>query len=292
MFRIRPTFLLLAALLVSLSACDLINPAEDIPAYIYIEPFEVQTTPAEGTNSAKITEAWLSVGPNFLGPYSLPALVPVLEQGEQEIVINAGIKDNGISSSPDIYPFYTPYTLVLDLQPNEVDTIKPVVTYKSSARFAINETFQTGGHLFKLVELGPEIQITSDGAFEGNSAIIQLTTDEPVVEIATNLSFDNILDNDIRVYVELNYRSDVPVIFGLTGLNNNSQGFGTRLYEPGFSAKSTWNKIYFNLSGTALQGQFESFRLAFFGFIPEDANGELTLDEAKIYLDNIKLIHF
>ncbi|NJL74770.1 MAG: hypothetical protein HC892_06765 [Saprospiraceae bacterium] len=63
-------------------SCDLINPAESIPAYLYITPFEfeIENTLRQGTGDQKITEAWVSIDGEFLGTYSLPALVPILKR--------------------------------------------------------------------------------------------------------------------------------------------------------------------------------------------------------------------
>ncbi len=284
-------FLLLLIGLASFAACDIINPSEEIPAYIYVESFELQTTASQGTNSAKITEVHLSVGPNFIGAFPLPALIPVLENGDQEVVLSAGIKDNGINSTPEIYPFYDTYETIVNLQPTEIDTLRPVIQYNPNAKFAFVEAFQSNGHIFQFNETGPQIMITSDGAFEDNSARIQLTRDQPEVEIATNLFFEDIYDTDLRLYLEVNYKSEVPVIFGLTGLTSSTQVLGSRLYNPGFSPKEVWNKIYFNLSGLDPLNEFNGYRVGFYGFIPEE-DGELTLEEANIWLDNIKLVHF
>jgi hypothetical protein len=284
-------FLLLLLAGLSFTACDVINPSEDIPGFIYVESFTVQPGAGQGTSSAKISEVWVSAGPNFLGAYSLPALIPILEEGETEIILSAGIKDNGVTSTPEIYPFYDTYETVIDLKPNEVDTISPVIGYKNNAKFAFNETFENNGHLFKLEQSGLPIEITPNGAFEGNSARILLNEDNPEVEIATNLSFSNLYSTSIAVYLEVNYKSDVPVIFGLTGLtSNNTQDLGIRLYDPGFRASAGWNKIYFNLSGLDPLNEFSSFRVSFLSVLSEDNDG--NLDEANIYLDNIKLLHF
>ncbi|MCB0638866.1 MAG: hypothetical protein KDC54_19695, partial [Lewinella sp.] len=68
--RIRTSFLLstLLAGCCLLPACDLINPEEPIPAYLYVAPFALNTAPnIEGSNSAKITEGWVFVNGEFLG---------------------------------------------------------------------------------------------------------------------------------------------------------------------------------------------------------------------------------
>lgn len=277
--------------LLSVTSCSLFDQEEAIPAYLYIEPLTLQTNAGQGSNSTKITEVWVSVDGDFLGAYSLPALLPVLEVGDQEVVLNAGIKDNGIASFPEIYPFYAPYSRTIDLQPNEVDTLRPVINYLNSAVFSMIEPFEVSSHYFQFVERGPAIQLVSEGAFEGNSAKIHLDTDNSEVQIATSTAFASLTDKDLRVYLEVNYRSDVPVVMGLSGLYQGESGFGIPTYLAGFSEKSNWNKIYFNLTDITAREDYDLYRVILYSEIPKEG-GNFTLEEADIWLDNIKLVHF
>jgi hypothetical protein len=284
--------LIAASIILVGSGCTLFDEKEPIPSYLYIEPFTVQTDPAEeGTNSAKVTEVWVNVNNDFLGAYILPALVPVLAEGDAEIVLNAGVRDNGISNTPEIYPFYAPFSEVRNLEPNVVDTIRPFVTYTDAARIPLIEDFEIENHQFQTVRQGPEIELFTDGGFEGQSARIHLDTINPAVEIGSNFAYAGLTDLDIRVYLEVNYKSDVPVIFGLAGINAGLPGFGAVNYQVGFTERSDWNKIYFNLSGITAQGQFDAYRVIFFSSIIA-ADGSLITEEADIWLDNIKLVHF
>ena len=93
--------LLITSLLFLLS-CEVINTEEDIPSIISIESIEV-----DGNHSSNITDAWVYIDNEFQGVFPLPANFPVLKTGELEIIIEAGIKKNGISSSRENYPFFT-----------------------------------------------------------------------------------------------------------------------------------------------------------------------------------------
>ena len=157
-----------------LSGCDIINPAEDIPAYLFVEAFTLETDPeTEGSNSARITEVWLTIDGQFRGAYSLPALIPVLKNGEAQVRLDAGIKENGVTATPDIYPFYEPWEGVVNLTPEVIDTIKPVIGYRDNAKFAFIEAFETNGHIFQNILQGESenrIQLTEADVFEGNSS--------------------------------------------------------------------------------------------------------------------------
>ncbi len=289
------TFLLGLLLLLG-SACDIINPAEDIPAYLYVPDIDLVTEPsAEGTDSEKITELWLSVNNDFLGAYSLPALIPILETGPTSIVLQAGIKDNGIVSTPDIYPYYERVERELDLQPNQTDTLRPAIGYSEETQFAFIETFERSGHLFKDVRRGVEdqFQLVTEGAFEnGQSARIKLDTANFVFEAATTERFSGLRDKSPFIYLEVNYRSDVPVIFGLVGFDANGlPSSAVAQLNPGFAPRQDWNKIYFNLSEIAAALNKEEYQVVLQAFLPVE-NGQFTRQSGSVWLDNIKLVHF
>lgn len=281
-----------ALFLGSFGSCDIVNPAEDIPAYVYIDTFRLETTVIQGSDSELITDGWFSAGQDFLGAYDLPALVPVLAQGETTITIEPGIKDNGISLTRDLYPFYRSFQTSIDLQPNEVDTLRPVTRYRDDAKFAFVEDFETESHQFREIRIGDvdhRIRLESEGAFEGNtSGRITLDRDQAVVEIATVERFSDLTATGVFVYLEVNYKSDVPVLFGLVG---HTGGSSETIFDPGFLPRDTWNKIYFNLSPLFFQGIFDDYQIVLQAAIPI-VDGDLSRETANIWLDNIKLIHF
>lgn len=287
-------YILAIVFLGTLAACDIINPSEDIPAYLYVEPFQLETdTRTEGSNSSKIEEAWLSVNGNFLGAYTLPALIPVLGTGTQTITLSAGIKDNGISATPEIYPFYEPFETEIELRPNEVDTLRPVIGYLEDTRFAFIEDFEQGTHIFRDLRAGMDfnrIQITNENAFEGNSALVRLNEDNPLVELATINAYRDLTTQGFVAYLEVNFRSDVIVVFGVQGIDENGIA-AAPVFDPGFLPSSTWNKIYFNITPLVFGNDFIEYKILFQAILPNE-NGVFTQNEANIWLDNVKLVHF
>ena len=283
-------------LLCLVASCDTINPAEGIPAYIYVPDIELQANAStQGSNSEKITDVWLSLDGGFLGAYTLPALIPILEAGSREITLQAGIKDNGINSTPEIYPFYQSFTYMPTLISEQVDTIRPVIRYQEGAKFAFTENFERSSHLFQEVRRGnsSQVQLVSNGAFEGSQSLrIRLDTASSVIELATNDRFAELTKQSPLVYLEVNYRSDVPVIFGVIGHETNGlPSQGVLALNPGFTPSEEWNKIYFNLSRLIIDVNREEFQIVLQAFIPAE-NGQLSLESADIWLDNIKLVHF
>jgi hypothetical protein len=293
--KLLPALVALSCLFCSLSSCDFINPQEDVPGFLLVSPFQLTTTPAQGSNSAKITEVWVSVDGEFLGAFALPARVPILGSGLRQVSLQTGIKDNGISTTPDIYPFYTITNTDIDIQPNQTSSLQPTVTYLPETRFAFIENFEGPQHIFTERRFGgPDqaMQKSTQNPFEGNaSGLITLDSANTIAEIATGPVFRNLNERSPFVYLEMDYKSDVPVLVGLVGFGPNTPPTGRTLYEAGFLPKENWNKIYFNLSQSIFASGLSDFQVVVQAAIPVQ-NGTPTRNSARVWLDNVKLLHF
>lgn len=279
------------------SSCNVINPEEEIPAYIYVEPFEFTAGPDQGTNSSKITEVWLFVDGDYLGAYPLPSMIPLLEKGEKLVSLRPGIKENGIASQPEMYPAYAPFEVTLNLQANKIDTLRPETTYKSDLIFEFIEGFENDNHVFRDIseEDEPFFSITTDDPFEGDRCgLIKLDTSNFIVGASTLARFPNPVQNAFqRAYLEINFKSDVPVFWGLIGHESNPTLPPKQLFNAGSGVSEEWNKIYINLTPLALNTDYVEFQVAFAAFIPTDETGlTLSKETGEVRIDNIKFIHF
>lgn len=284
-------YILILSLLLN-TACDLVNPDEAIPAYIYVTNFQLNTTSGQGTNSNKITDVWVTVGDENLGVYTLPALIPVFVTGTQSITLEAGIKENGVSAKGRVYPFYQAFQAKIDLQPNEVDTLRPATAYRGETRFAFIENFEQHPSIFRELISGNDfnkIQIIKEGAFEGNSGLFMLDKNNPAVTIATVNRYGNLTTKSANVYLELNYKSEADVIFGVIAYKNGAAT--NTIYDPGFRARADWNKIYFNISALVVSSNYDEYKIVLQSALPS-LNNVFTKDKASVWLDNIKLVHF
>lgn len=283
-------------LLISLTSCDLINPAETAPAYLQIASVSLNTTPAQGSASEKISEAWVFLDDQLLGAFAIPSTIPVLAEGQHEIRIEAGIRENGISSTPDIYPFYQTYTETLNFTQLETEVINAQIGYQSQTRFSLIESFEGGNAIFRNIITGTpksKLEISNTDVFEGNGkGIIQLATDDPFVEIATVNRYKGLLDNSNAVFLELNYRSDIPASFGIVGyLDSQELPVGTA-YQAGFNPSEEWNKIYFNLTPIVFNSNVDALQIVIKAGLPINAEGTFDQESGLVELDNIKLVHF
>jgi hypothetical protein len=290
--------ILLSGLLL-LAACDLVNPEESIPAYIHVEPFEMKADyGTEGSASDKITDVWVFAAGQNIGVYDLPATLPVLLDEEPELQLFPGIKKNGISASPTIYPFYERYFFTGELEAARIDTIRPQTTYLQDLDFVVNERFDISHSMkFDLDQnLNTRLEITNNPskAFEGGgSGRIVLDTSNSLIEVATLDAFLDLPTTGIPVYLELDYKSEIELAVSLVGFDLVGTSFpGSVLF---LNPNAEWNKVYFDVTDSVLffgDAATAGFRVLLAARLPVDNNGNFTLDKAEILVDNLKLVHF
>jgi hypothetical protein len=258
-----------------------------VPAYIHIDHIKLASDYAtDGSNSNKITDAWVYLDDDLIGIYELPATFPVLASGSHKISVRAGIKLNGIAMSRGYYPFYQSYTTNIDLQPEEIDSIIPEVSYFPD-KIQWKEDFEDAGlSISKYGESDTAFIQTTDSAdaFEGyHSAVAHLDATYKYILCLSNETFE-IPQNQSPVFLELNYKTDTYLRIGMYGelASGTHQPIETMVLNP----TTEWNKIYINMTLTAnTTVNTVGFRVFFEAYSTE------SVPNPKIYLDNIKLLY-
>lgn len=277
-------------------SCYKFSGQQTIPAYLKIDSVYIQTNYSqEGTNSQKITDVWVYLNKDLVGVFELPALFPVLAEGINDLEIRPGIWLNGIQSTRVPYPFYTPIVYSeFDFFPDSVQDLGNLqTTYYDNLEFAWMEDFELAGNT--LVETSasdtvikqttpannPEAFISPNSKHSG---LISLTDAKPVYSAASQNSFELPEIQNDPVLLELNFKSDNLFYVGL--LMNLSSGI-KKVPLLIMNQSEDWNKIYINLGpNIALNAANATNYKVYF-----EAGLESGKEEAKIYLDNIKLIY-
>ncbi len=282
-------FLLLGSCILALPSCEVINPDEGIPSYIQIDTITLTTDyAAEGTDSHKITDAWVYVDDELVGAYELPATVPVLKSGSHKITVNAGIKMNGISATRIPYPFYQPYEITTDLVPDSILTLQPVVHYYATTTFAWKEDFESPGYTLELTNVSDTILNRVTGTadvFEGNvSGLFAMRNPPQFLFECKTINEYALPKGGTPVFLELNYKCNNTFRIGIF---ENEGGVSTQVPQTIQINKSeNWNKIYVNLTNEVSLFPNAINYNVYFGVIPDDG-----IPEPKVYVDNIKLIY-
>lgn len=287
--------LLVASLLVTLLfSCNKFDGDQEIPAYIKIDTitFKHNSVYPEGSLSVDIANATVYVDDQFIGMFQLPAMIPVLAEGECKVQINPGVILNGMYSTRAYYPFYEPIIFEsIELTPgSEVTELTNLVTeYRASTIIAWEENFEdpyynldTAGMNsttdFILTETG------SDETFYGNhSGKVLLTSTNNYFRAQTKDRFTSLPDQSQPVFLELNYRGTNQFISGVQTLIYNVLDDEDVLVTL---PKENWKKLYIYLSPT-ISYYPESASDALYFYTTLDSN----IDEGYFILDNIRLIY-
>ncbi|MCP9234597.1 hypothetical protein [Lewinella sp. JB7] len=278
----RSLLWLLPALLLTACPPDL----ETAPALIVVEGFELKTEENEGAATADITEVWAFAGEDFIGVFPLPARIPLLRVGPTELRLEAGVRQDGRSVTPEIYPFYAPVRRTLDAVSGRTQNLGTLpIRYRDDAVFGFIEDFEAGRpRTFTDVVAGdgglvPQTEVVRSG---GTAGAVELRDSNRLVEIATAQTFTGLGTVPINVWLEVDYRSDAPAVFGVIGQRN---GIGVRVFDPGFLPRAEWTKIYFNLGPVIGSADLDELRVAISTLL-DDAR-----DRGTVYLDNLKLLY-
>ncbi len=125
-------------------------------------------------------------------------------------------------------------------------------------------------------------------SFEGHSGLIVLDADRTIADIRTSQLFD--LPRDSKVYLEMDYYCEESFNMGLFGQQIDGSGYVEVRY-PIIQLYPTenWRKIYINLTDQIARSPYAFKYRVFFSAEKTDASeGQL----AKIYFDNIKILHY
>jgi len=280
------TLFFFAVLLASTTwqSCDL--EEEPIPSYIQIDTVLVTTNGVQGSASHKISAVQVAAGAQSLGIFPLPATIPVLEYGIQNIVVDPIVVESGISAIRELYPFYTRYTTTGDLTEGEVLQVNPQVTYNSDANFVFVENFDGGNSFVDDLDGDPgtRIEVSFDDVFEGSgSGKITLNETGSQAFVGTGL-FYTLPTSGERVYLEMNYKCNTNFTIGFRAMQNVN-GATVDVDILTLIPREEWNKIYVSLNQEASASNGDRFQI----YIKMAKSDDVGFSE--LVMDNIKLIH-
>ena len=283
MVKIYFKIVLLISFILLFNSCDIINKEEQIPSYISVNEFILQTIPSlQGPANHKITDVWITVNGHFIGVFELPAKFPVLAEGDVSIFMKAGIKNNGIAASRENYPFYEPVLIDTVLMAGENLLLTPVTKYREETVFDWFENFEDPGISIDTVNMSMAgINDTISGG--SNAALVRMTNSKYVFRAET-ISKYNFPQDNTSLYFEMDYKSNNPFIVGLmiTTLGQISE-------NPiiAINPVDEWNKIYIDLTYLSATYNFSDNYSLYLSATKTD-----SLSNGIMMFDNLKLVHF
>ena len=277
------------ALLVFLTACDIFDKDETIPGYVVIKDIDLQTDePVEGANTEAIIDATVFADNEFVGTYELPAIIPILKNGNTSINISGGIKNNGIVDDRVIYPFYNFVIENVNLKPDVktplgTDSVVTVEYFKTNLNFEI-EDFENVGIQFEPEEAdNAEILVISEppeNVSRGQSLEVTLSPTNNVFYRRSTFDLNN-LPKGKPIYLEVDFKGDLPLEVGIITEDSPVN----KVFGGGINPTDKWTKVYFELTNeVASQTQNDQFEI----YLESRSSSS---DTKHIYIDNIKLVY-
>ena len=283
-FNFKFYFLFFTALL-TIQSCSLFEPVSPIASYLHIDSIFVQTDyQTQGSNSNTITDVWVIYDNAYLGTFPLPADIPLIGEGSHNLIIKAGIVENGIFGTRAAYPKYNSFDTTMILSATKTTYLSPDVTYGSSSSFPQIEDFDDASLSLVTTTTGTVpltiTQQSDPNSFEGNSGNATLDSANSIFEVASSSSFE--LPLNTTSYLELNYKCDVGFDVGVFITSSSGIVKSNLLF---IKASSEWKKIYINLSNTGgvVSGAF-NYKI----FLHAEKSSLLTAD--NLYFDNLKVV--
>lgn len=278
-------FLIHFFVLSSIYSCNIFEPASPIASYLHIDTIFVRTDyPTQGSNSNKISDAWVLYDNKYLGTFPLPADIPLIGEGLHSVIIKAGIVENGISATRAAYPKYTSFDTTLLLSSKEKTYLSPTVTYGSGINFPQIEDFDDASLSLVATATGTAplviTQQSDPNSFEGNSGNTTLDQNHTIFEVASSSAFT--LPLSTPSYFELNYKGDNEFTIGVF-ITTSSGIVKSDLLSV--KASSVWKKIYVSLSGL---GGVVSDGIDYKIYLHAEKDPLLTT--ANLYFDNLKVV--
>lgn len=285
-----------------LNACSKDRFRAEVPSYLSIQSIHLETESYQGSDSEKITDAWVTMDGIFLGAFQVPCTVPILDEGAHEFSIYAGIKANGISATRIRYPFYEVCDLyssfgdtLIRIESNNVELIKDsVVTivaktnYTENTEFLFVENFEDAGTIIEASNDSDTIlnKINTDSlVFEGyGSGAVFLDTVNDFFELMSS-EFRTLNSIYNPTMLEMDYRCDHSFKIGVAV--KSAETGEIDLYESlHIDSSKVWNKIYVHMTNQVNLGNSNDEFGIFIGIRKND-----SYEKASFYFDNIKWLH-
>ncbi len=287
--------ILLILIIGHFTSCQLIDQPEKIPSFIHVEDISLtMSNSLQGSQSEKITDAWVYIDGNLEGVYELPSTIPLHYEGYHDLTIYAGIKKNGISADREKYPFYTSHSENLNLIPDSIIEISPIVSYESNLYIWIEDFEDPQARFSPFITSDADITIInspSNEIFEGKSGAINMNSSNYYCELRTNeLSFNNFPTNlNIPAYIEMNYSCNYPFSIGILHKDASVPSYQKQpiitLFPTSTDTIDNWNKTYLFISDAT---NFYTSATEFDLYI--SVSNSQANEDIKIRLDNIKVI--
>lgn len=253
-----PVFALAALLF--FSACEIINPAEEIPAFVTLKAPKVVLDENTGfSTNAGIRNIWFYHGGNIQGIYEFHPDVaidqrtfPVLGIDNFEYFMEGGIYETGQSAFQLFYPFWDRITFNWQPGPKDTLVLEPLFHYVEANRYIVpmEEHFEGGALDFQPFATGITntdttfLRLRYDDVFRGTgSGFVSFDASHRYFEAINTTPFNS--EKGSNIYTEITYKNSMPFSVGLI-YQSPTQVSSIPIVTV--EASERWNTIYVHMA--------------------------------------------
>jgi hypothetical protein len=260
-------FKLMGFLLAGLSFMGSCQKSETgpIPSYLVIDSVGIEVGPEQGNSSHEIAAVEVYADQQFLGNFLLPARIPILKEGEVQLIINPVVRINGASSQYNTFRTLASADTVLRLVASKETALEPMFHFRSNAQIDWVEDFED-----KSSTLVPLSIQKGDTAFMAKEwirgqeswvykAVFEDSDTTKNLDLGSFKSFIGWPKDGTAIFLEFDIRCDIPVQLAL-----KRKALGTSSYVPYLLISKTngsWKRFYCNLvyevSGQSPDAEFQ-----------------------------------
>lgn len=272
-----------------LGSCNVINPEEQKPTIVHLQPFDFQVEPGQGSGTNKITETWVNANGNFLGVFSPPVDIYYLDQGETRFTFYPGIRNNGIAGDPIQYPIFAVDSFDFlagegaDIEVQPVTAYKPGTVFSLLADFELSNTFTDNRDTVSASNLIRSSVDVFEGQFSGQMVLSQ---EANFIEVGHVVPMSGLpADGKKPTYLEMRYKSEVEFSIGVLAIELDGQSYSNFFYLV--RPSSEWNMLYIELTDQIAVSATPAYKILFRSLYPAGS----PEPQYNIFLDNIKVVH-
>lgn len=276
-------------------ALTLFSCKKDQPevSWLRIDKWDLQNNPdaenPQGEMSHNFTQVFVNMDGKSLGNYELPAKIPIIADGTHDFVIQAGVDNNGISSTKKRYPFVKPFKGTVELIKNDTVNLTPHTQYYKSINFLIEDFESPSMQVDVATESTATLGRNDDPSILkwGNKyGEILLSENNDTLSFVTN--FTTVLPKlGAEVYLEFDYMNTNSMLTSVISYGNgNYHEDRFVIVNPQKKEEAVWKHIYLDLKEIVSYRQTTPYNEAEFKFILDEG-----LSSSFFYIDNIKLVY-
>lgn len=260
------------------------------PAWLEIDSLELDPANTQLTKSHNFTDAWVYVNSNLVGAFELPARIPILAEGNANVIIFPGIQVNGLTALRAQYLKTVAFQQNMNFVPGQTNHLNYTFKFDTLVVKVINEKFEGGISQFQKSAgaYGEYTTVNSSQSFEGGwMGLIRHNGQESTIAQIENTTWMQFPKGDVGgLFLEMNYKSNTSFTVSLLCRPSNGsadQKIGVIGISP---TNGEWKKIYITLSPTVNDFTIgNQFKIA----IGYSRQPDIPVQE--VYLDNIQVIY-